>query len=329
MSALASLAPFVEALAIAPDGTVTLGGRAVGRAEIRQEQQLAAALSPIVYEHAYTRPYPPPPAPAGEEADLTPFLEAANTTRSRSEQGWVLFGIGPDGSAMASRNGRTRRFAPGQFVALPGTFPAQAGAPLAVYLPSGSAVRQPGFYYCFSEGFRDANDLSPIVRLYFHTRAEAAPQMVAALTAALNRYEIPFDLKVVTARSGFVRSDNSVLYLSEDSFAAAALALAAVLPVLSATLAPDVPLFTKQLAPGIGFAEDPGGGDSFGMNRSRLVAQALAASIDDGRFDPPRFEAAFRAAVEGAKLDIDRLWLNPNSKDVYLFPLPSPLPAAA
>src|SRR5436305_14389954 len=40
-------------------------------------------------------------------------------------------------------------------------------------------------------------------------------------------------------------------------------------------LKPETPLFTKRLAAGLGFAEDPGNGESFGMSRCRIVAEGL------------------------------------------------------
>ena len=125
------------------------------------------------------------------------------------------------------------------------------------------------------------------------------------------------------------RRDNAVLYLSQDLFHAAWLALAPVLPRLGHALHPGTPLFTKQLAPGVGLAEDPCGDDSFGSARSRLVAGALADARAGEALSWTDFETRFAAAVRVAELDIDALWLNPRSKDIYAFPQHSPSRAAA
>src|SRR5262249_49841937 len=41
------------------------------------------------------------------------------------------------------------------------------------------------------------------------------------------------------------------------------------------TLKDAVPAFTRRIAGGLGFAEDPGTGESFGQHRCRLLAEAL------------------------------------------------------
>lgn len=335
--ALAELQPFVEALAVDASGAILLDGRRIGSVAGSGRDRLADALMVCVYEHRYTRAYPAaageaPGEPAAAKAGgrtLVEQLEAANTTKPRSEAGWILAESWADGSVVATRGGRTRRFGPGQFLPMNGAYPAPPGTPLAVQLPAGSATRQAGFYYCFGEGFRDVHDQAPMVRLYWNVSEAGAVAFVAGVTGALNRYEIPFELKVTTDSAQFARRDNAVLYLSQDLFHAAWLALAPVVSRLGNALDPGVPLFTKELAPGVGLAEDPGGGDSFGSARSRLVAGALADARAGETFSWTDFETHFVAAVRAAELDVDALWLNPRSKDIYLSPQHSPQRAAA
>lgn len=329
-AAPAELRPFVEALRMDETGTISLSGRPAGRARNGEPGQLAEALTICAYEHAYTMPFPPPEAASERsDQDMTQTIAAANTTRARAETDWSLFENWADGSVVAVRHGRTRRFAPGQFMTMNNVLPAAPGTPLAVQLPAGSATRQPGFYHCFSEGFRDVNDQSPVVRLYWNLAVAGTGVLVAALTGALNRYQIPFELKVTTQGAQFARRDNAVLYLAQDVFHASALAISSVLPVLAKALMPGVPLFTKTLAAGIGFAEDPGDGESFGSARSKLVAAALLAARDGEAFPWEAFSARFAEAVAAAGLDIDALWLNPRSKDIYIFPPLSPRKLAA
>ena len=327
---LSGLRAFVDALGMDETGAIRLAGKPAGRARSRDNAQRAEALTMCVYEHAYCQAFPPAEAPdAAPGDDLTEVIAAANTTRPRAETGWSLLESWADGSVIATRHGRTRRFAPGQFVPANGTLPAVPGTPLAIQLPAGSVTRQAGFYYCFSEGHRDVHDQSPLVRLYWNLTAAGAAAFVASLTGALNRYEIPFELKVTAAAAQFARRDNAVLYVAQDVFPAAALAIAAVLSALAPTLADGVPLFAKELATGIGLAGDPGDRESFGSARSKLVAAALVAAWDGAAFPWDGFVARFADAVAEAKLDIDRLWLNHGSKDIYAFPPLSPRKLAA
>jgi hypothetical protein len=318
----ASLKAFVEALRVDAQGAIHLAGRRIGRSGASpggSEEQLANALMVCVYEHVYSQPFPSAPEPASPQPgiDLTDAIERANTTRPRAELDWSLLEQAPDGGVVAVRHGRSRRFMPGQYMVANGALPPPPGATLAVQLPPGSRTQQPGFYHCFSEGFLDANDLSPAVRLYWNVGIGGAADLVRLLTGALNRYEIPFRLKVTTGSADFVRTDNAVLYLTQDGFHAAALAIGPVLQLLQGTLAADIPLFTKRLGHGIGLAEDPGNGDSFGTSRSRLVAAALAAAREGELFPYPAFARSFADAVSAAKLDIRALHLNPGSEDIY------------
>jgi hypothetical protein len=140
------------------------------------------------------------------------------------------------------------------------------------------------------------------------------------VTGVLNRYEIPFRLKVATQSDSFVRADNSVLYVAQRFFPLTAMAIAFSMPGLQGILNPFIPLFTKRLASGIGLAEDPGGTESFGTSRSKLVAAAILASRSGERIPLDVFTDRFREVVSRAKLRIDALHLNPGSEDTYFFP---------
>jgi hypothetical protein len=326
-----ALRPFVEALGIDEDGRLRLAGARI-RAAPRQPEaaaQLSADLALCVYEHAYARGFPSP-APASEpDADVTALIQAANTTRARMEDGWTVEQSRPDGSMVAARHGRSRRFAPGRFLTTDGVAPPRAGSPIMVSFPAGSAALQPGFFHCFGEATPDPDDPAPLVRLYWNVRLAQAADFVRDLTAVLNRYEIPFEFKITTRSGDFRRRDNAVLYLTQDLFRVAALAIASALPRVAGGLEPDTPLFTKPLADGIGAAEDPGRtGQSFGSARSQLTASALLAAREDRGFSFERFCAAFEAEVARQELRLEALWLNPGSPDVYELPRAAAMAAA-
>jgi lantibiotic modifying enzyme len=84
-----------------------------------------------------------------------------------------------------------------------------------------------------------------------------------------------------------------------------------------------VPAFTRLLAPGLGLAEDPGDGDSFGMHRCRLLADALVTAHEQGAHSvEARVDAVLdRFAREG--INPDRPYLNPGSDDRYTFDAPA------
>lgn len=327
------LRAFVEALRLESTGLV-LAGQNVGQHGPGAPARLGTELPIVVYEHLYTRGFSPPPpasvshsrpeqldAQAAEvSGDLTAALEAANATPPRSEMNWTIMENAPDGSVIATRHGRTRRFVAGQYVVATGVAPAPPGTRLIVHIAAGSSTAQPGFYFAYGAGFRDVNDLSAVVRIYWNVTAAGAPSLLQTLTGALNRYEIPFELKAATNAESHRRRDSAVLYLAQRHYHAAILALQPKLPELAPILEPPTPLFTKRLADGIGLAENPPGPDSFGSARSRLIAEALLAASDGERFPYPAFAERFDEGIAAAKLRRNALWLNPGSEDIYTLP---------
>jgi hypothetical protein len=120
---------------------------------------------------------------------------------------------------------------------------------------------------------------------------------------------------MIGARDGD-RRDATVLYLPGRFFEKCATPIGSLARELKA----DVPLFTKLLSRGIGLAESPSTGESFGMHRCRLIAEAIIESRRQGRDDvEARLMAAEdRFAAEG--LSLARPYLNPGSEDIYKLP---------
>ncbi len=81
---------------------------------------------------------------------------------------------------------------------------------------------------------------------------------------------------------------------------------------LARDLDSPTPAFTKVLAPGLGFAQHPQGGPSFGMSRSRLVAEALVRGYELGSDTAEDRLTALRRAFAAEGLDLDAPHLGPN-----------------
>jgi HopA1 effector protein family len=118
------------------------------------------------------------------------------------------------------RKGDRERVAfPGAFIfdAAPGMTP-QIGPSVSVRAPSETYEAQPGYYFAFGESLDELADNLSLTRLYFHCRAEEAAPLVSELTAVLNRFQIPFQLKTPTAPSLYGRTDAAVLYIGGRYF---------------------------------------------------------------------------------------------------------------
>jgi HopA1 effector protein family len=149
-------------------------------------------------------------------------------------------------------------------------------------------------------------------RYYWNVRPHGRAALVAALTKALNREKVPFRLKVANDAQP-ARCDAGVLYVDRSRRFGVLSLLEDVVPEVRRTLRPRVPAFTFLLAPGVGFAEDPPGDESFGIHRSRLVAGALVQCSGTEKTDARTLVQAIEAAFDDLGLSLDRPFLNPGA----------------
>lgn len=287
---------------------------------------VVSLLQNTLYQYCYVRPFAgaavdPPYAPRADD-DLTPVLSRANAGAERWEAGWTIEQILASGQILARRF-TTRRFLwPGEFVSRdgPGIQP-RAGQQVSVFVPRESATMQPGFYFVFSETAPDQGDELDLVRFYWNLSDDGSPVLVHRLTTALNRFGVPFRFKALTSRAAYVRSDCAVLYVSRRYYnLSAELVAGEVQPHLAAFTRPETPLFAKPLAAGLALAEDPQSGESFGMSRCRLMAEALWQAHAKGVTKPDDRIRAVAEHFRASGFHLERPYLNPGSQDRYDFP---------
>ena len=298
-----------------------------GAAAPDQTPPLVEWLSSVLYRYAYTRPFKAPiplidpPFVGREDPALMAELSAANASRDHWEEGWSITHIHSTGEVTAQRGSATRSVWPGQFLSQdgPGSRP-RPGTRIRLFYPRESTSLQPGFYYCFGETPENAADGFALTRAYWNVTLEGAPRLVRTLSERLNRFQVPFRLKCATLPGEYDRTDVAVLYLSQRFFPVFTDLLRDVHPALSPVLGDAVPLFALPLAPGVGVAEDPGTGESFGQHRCRVIAESCWAGFlrGDQRLEPLLAEARQRFALAGA--DPERLHLNLGSLDLYAPP---------
>jgi hypothetical protein len=153
----------------------------------------------------------------------------------------------------------------------------------------------------------------PLLRLYFHIVAAAAVPLMAGVTAWLNRARIEFRLKVVDVPERFTRCDAAVLYVGARDFDG----VRPMLRDLDVAMGERTPAFTKPLARGIGLAEDPPTGESFGAHRCRLLAEAIVEAHRLGLRRPGDRLAAVKAHFATHAVDLSTPYLEPASHDRY------------
>jgi HopA1 effector protein family len=158
---------------------------------------------------------------------------------------------------------------------------------------------------------------SPLVRVYFNISPDSAVEIAAQLTGELNQLGIQFQLGILHNPTRFYRRDGATLHLSQTSYVAAQTHLAALYRSHQADFSPDVPIFTKQLAPGLGIAEEPLTTNSFGIHRCELVAEGLVSAFYQGQHSATERLNWIATAWDRAQIDQSHPYLNPTTTDNY------------
>jgi hypothetical protein len=263
---------------------------------------------------------PSSPVPGRSTSALAgPFVERlqhANTGQGYSDPGWQVLAA-ENTTVVVSHRGLILWVAAADCQAVQGTLgPATlAGLRLSKDLLNIS----PGYYMALSDTPLFPAPGGYLVRLYWNVSADGAVPLVAQATPRLNAAGIPFKLKVVAHPEGFQRADAAVLYIRREDYARVATILSPIYAEVQRHLRPAVPALTKPLAPGLGLAEDPGPGESFGLNRSALLADGLLRAHECGAQAVAARVQQVVARFAEAGTSIMTPFLRPGSQDCYPF----------
>lgn len=297
-------------------------GGAMGQAEANP---LVAALQNHLYQYCYCVSFKNNrtdfTSPVSPDPGFVSALSAANTSRERWDPGWQISAMIPGGQVVVQKGALVRAVWPGEFLMHGGTGMAPGvGAPVSLYMPRESTVMQPGFYFAFGEAAGDWHDDGSLLRFYWNVKDSGATALLSSITTQLNRFQVPFRYKCLTAKEAYVRVDAAVLYVAKRLYRITAELLLDVQAQVAAQLDPETPLFTKQLAPGLGFAEDPGVVESFGTSRCRLLAEGIWSAFVQGAQEERARLQIVAQHFEKSGISLEAPYLNPGSQDRYAFP---------
>ncbi len=252
-----------------------------------------------------------------EQQRFVAGLSAANLSFDRWDKGWTIAETLASGAVIVEKRYRTRRANPGEF--LSGTTPATVvrGTPVEIRFRREARVLQESFYYAFGGELEDDFARMHSVRYYLNMDAIAAPSVIGMLTGEFTTRAVPFACKCANSPAGFERRDPCVLYVGARHAQLVHYILLSLLPTLAPHLRPAVPMLTHQLAPGLGFAEEPPGNDSFGSHRMRAVALGLIAAHKEKRDDVESRRAAMLASFAKLGIDLDMPHLAASDADPF------------
>jgi hypothetical protein len=153
----------------------------------------------------------------------------------------------------------------------------------------------------------------PAATCFLHLQPGTAPDLFARAVTTLDGYGLGFRAELAGDADACRRTDAAVLTVRRDDIAAVARVALRLGERAPFALAPSVPAFTRQLAPGVALADHPGSGRSFGRHRSALVAAGLVAAGHGAGAAHRR--AAVLATLTSAGLDPAALHLNPGNPE--------------
>jgi hypothetical protein len=184
----------------------------------------------------------------------------------------------------------------------------RAGELVEAYVPGALEAAQGGFVLLL--GRRTLSEVSedPVDRIYWHVRASAAPPLASMLAGDLDGRDVPFRLKVLAAPGLFVRCDAAILHVPRRDRKAAVAIARDVRGRMRDGMVDATPVFTRRLAGGVALAEEPPGGESFGMHRCALLADALLMAAERAVTDEEGRMAIVRERFADEGIALEAAW---------------------
>jgi HopA1 effector protein family len=239
----------------------------------------------------------------GIDIDFYPRLMQSNTSRGYCDPDWEIIAETLGGELIVVKNGLHVHIDPDQHL-LP-EVDRTVGAIVPIYLPP-NLVGQDTYIAIGNAGLPDAES----IEIYFNFTPDAAVEICRTLTIELNKLEIPFQFAVLHDPALFHRYDAGTLTLSQSHYQLVHPVLAEIYQAYQATFAAPVPLFSKQLAPGLGLVETPTSFDSFGMQRCHLVATGLVLATRRGQTTSAEKLDSIEQEFASAEINLEQPHLN-------------------
>jgi hypothetical protein len=203
---------------------------------------------------------------------LSAALAAANCGTGSLDRGWCVVGH-DDGRHIVERSGLRLWVSSDEIDAIGRSAPSP-GDIVALRLPPDAPEYSPGFYLALGDRGFEGNAPRVLDRFYFNLRLEGAIDFVRETTQRLNRAGLAFRAKVADEPYGFERCDSALLVFERRDRTRGRAAAGELRADLAQYMDDETPALTQSIAPGLGFAEDPGPEESFGAHRCRLLAEA-------------------------------------------------------
>ncbi|WP_353929516.1 T3SS effector HopA1 family protein [Okeanomitos corallinicola TIOX110] len=259
----------------------------------------------------------------GIDWDFYEQLHQHNHGNGHYDSHWQVLRIEPDHSIAVTKNNLTLYVEPECYLKKQKKS-LKVGNLIDIWMPRNRL--QNGYYVAVSNLGQEqqitTETNSGVGRIYFNITPLGAIALMDTLTKQLNQANIPFSFQVIYNPGNYGRYDAGVLHFERENYPVIHQILQKVYQQYQGYFSPEIPLFTKFLAPGLSLAEEPNqtftAQESFGMNRCQIVANALLEAWEKGK---NAIEQRMRIIDEHFAqhlIDIQHPYLNPNSEDIYI-----------
>lgn len=259
------------------------------------------------------------------ERRFVDLLSQANSSNGMWEYGWEIMEIKEDGNdkTIKVKNGDDMILYQdtNQFRTFDGQF--EVGKKGSIFMPKEMRHMSYGFYTAIGNT-SDEYPSDIVVRMYWNINSSGAPILLKHITTELNTADIPFQFKTLSNPFDYKRTDAAVLYIKKKYLQQCSNQLLQIYEKIKNFLKSETSLFVKKIYPGIGIAEDISESESFGENRTRILAEAISTAKEKSRK-----AKCMRADIDkiisyyqNSGVDIYKPYLNAQSSDNYneIFP---------
>jgi hypothetical protein len=246
-------------------------------------------------------------------------LDEANSGQGFFDRGWQVLAVADD-DTLVVKKGELRLYVQREKYLTETEQHAQLGDIVVIKMPKNRM--QSGFYMAVGDkGFSHSQSGDVLVRIYFNLTPDGSIAVMESLTKGLNEVDIPFSFKVLYNPQDYNRYDSGVLYFDRQDYAAVMQVIRSFYNLHRSHFKAEIPLFTKQLAIGLGLAEEPdkkfAERESFGMNRCQIIANGLLESFDRGSNSVDDRMAAILEQFNRVGISLEQPHLNSDSLDIY------------
>lgn len=274
-----------------------------------QELETAAQQPPIVKNKTID----------GIDIDFYPRLQQSNTSRGYVDPDWEIVTTTDRGELIVVKNGLHLHIDPQQHLA-PEFQQAAAGQLVPIYLPH-NLIGQDTYIAVADAGLPASAER---IQIYFNFTPDAAIEIERQLTSAFNQLGIPFQLAILHDPALFYRYDGGTLELNQSDYRSRSVStresiqqvLMEVYQQHQAAFSAHIPIFSQELAPGLGLVEVPKS-DSFGQHRCQLLATGLVLAIERGQIAATEKLNTIHHTFQIAGIDLVQPHLNPAAVDRY------------